>query len=49
MRFIFILLGPRTYELDYKEAGRSIGTLMSNRVSPVVLPSCGLGLKLENK
>ena len=33
VRFIFVLLGPSSYDLDYKEIGRSIATLMSNRVS----------------
>ncbi|CAG7833125.1 unnamed protein product [Allacma fusca] len=31
VRFIFILMGPSSYDLDYKEIGRSIATLMSNR------------------
>lgn len=31
VRFLFILLGPKTTELDYHEVGRSIATLMSNR------------------
>ncbi|KAJ6644523.1 Anion exchange protein 2 [Pseudolycoriella hygida] len=30
VRFIFILLGPKTVELDYHEVGRSIATLMTN-------------------
>lgn len=30
VRFIFILLGPKTVDLDYHEVGRSIATLMSN-------------------
>ncbi|CAH2103224.1 unnamed protein product [Euphydryas editha] len=30
VRFMFILLGPTTAELDYHEVGRSISTLMSN-------------------
>lgn len=30
VRFLFILLGPKTTELDYHEVGRSIATLMSN-------------------
>ncbi|XP_073957418.1 anion exchange protein Ae2 isoform X3 [Choristoneura fumiferana] len=30
VRFMFILLGPITAELDYHEVGRSISTLMSN-------------------
>lgn len=31
IRFIFILLGPKTTHLVYHEIGRSIATLMSNR------------------
>lgn len=30
VRFIFILLGPKTVDLYYHEVGRSIATLMSN-------------------
>ncbi|XP_066995941.2 band 3 anion transport protein [Anabrus simplex] len=30
VRFLFILLGPSTADLDYHEIGRSISTLMSN-------------------
>ncbi|XP_047543551.1 anion exchange protein 2 isoform X1 [Vanessa atalanta] len=30
VRFMFILLGPTTADLDYHEVGRSISTLMSN-------------------
>ncbi|KAK7576242.1 hypothetical protein V9T40_012528 [Parthenolecanium corni] len=30
VRFIFILLGPLKVEIDYREVGRSISTLMSN-------------------
>lgn len=30
VRFLFILMGPRTVDLDYHEVGRSIATLMSN-------------------
>lgn len=30
VRFIFILLGPKTIDLDYHEVGRAIATLMSN-------------------
>ncbi|XP_022124863.2 anion exchange protein 2 isoform X1 [Pieris rapae] len=30
VRFMFILLGPTTAQLDYHEVGRSISTLMSN-------------------
>jgi len=31
VRFMFVLLGPSTADLDYHEVGRSISTLMSNR------------------
>lgn len=31
VRFLFILLGPKTADLDYHEVGRSIATLMSNQ------------------
>lgn len=31
VRFMFILLGPRSSDLDFHEIGRSIATLMSNR------------------
>ncbi|XP_070492636.1 band 3 anion transport protein-like [Chironomus tepperi] len=31
VRFIFVLLGPKTCDLDFHEIGRSIATLMSNR------------------
>jgi solute carrier family 4 anion exchanger 2 len=30
-RFLFILLGPKSAELDFHEIGRSIATLMSHR------------------
>ncbi|XP_059218992.1 anion exchange protein 3 isoform X3 [Stomoxys calcitrans] len=30
VRFMFILLGPPNYDLDYHEVGRSIATLMAN-------------------
>ncbi|XP_053956545.1 anion exchange protein 3 isoform X1 [Anastrepha ludens] len=30
VRFMFILMGPRTLDLDYHEVGRSIATLMAN-------------------
>lgn len=30
VRFLFVLLGPTTADLDYHEVGRSIATLMSN-------------------
>ena len=31
VRFMFILMGPKTTKLDYHEIGRSIATLMSNK------------------
>lgn len=31
VRFIFLLLGPKTANLDYHEVGRSISTLMANQ------------------
>lgn len=31
IRFVFMLLGPKTCDLDFHEIGRSIATLMSNR------------------
>ncbi|XP_037718490.1 anion exchange protein 3 isoform X5 [Drosophila subpulchrella] len=30
VRFMFVLLGPRNFDLDYHEVGRSISTLMAN-------------------
>lgn len=33
VRFIFILLGPSQSNVDYHEIGRSISTLMSDKVS----------------
>ncbi|ODM91903.1 Anion exchange protein 2 [Orchesella cincta] len=40
VRFIFIVLGPSSIDLDYKEIGRSISTLMSNTVRTFSV--CGL-------
>jgi hypothetical protein len=31
-RFLFVLLGPRTADVNYHEIGRSIATLMSDEV-----------------
>ncbi|GCC39914.1 hypothetical protein chiPu_0023890, partial [Chiloscyllium punctatum] len=31
VRFLFILLGPSTSNMDYHEIGRSISTLMSDK------------------
>ena len=43
VRFLFLLVGPHSSDLDYHEIGRSIATLMSNDVSIVcstaLLPS----------
>ena len=36
VRFVFILMGPQSANLDYHEIGRSISTLMSNTVRFVV-------------
>ena len=33
IRFLFVILGPETGDIDYHELGRSIATLMSNSVS----------------
>ena len=33
VRFIYFLLGPQDSELDYHEVGRSMATLMSDKVS----------------
>ncbi len=32
-RFLFILMGPAKSNMDYHEIGRSISTLMANKVS----------------
>lgn len=34
VRFLFLLLGPPTANIDYHQIGRSISTLMSDKVSP---------------
>lgn len=36
VRFLFLLLGPPTANIDYHQIGRSISTLMSDKVSPRV-------------
>lgn len=33
VRFLFVLLGPTTTSMDYHQIGRSISTLMSDKVS----------------
>lgn len=33
VRFIFVLLGPPSTNMDYHQIGRSISTLMSDKVS----------------
>lgn len=38
VRFLFVLLGPSSTHMDYHEIGRSISTLMSDKVSSVPLP-----------
>lgn len=35
VRFLFVLLGPSSTHMDYHEIGRSISTLMSDKVSAV--------------
>ena len=37
-RFLFVLLGPKDSSLDYHEIGRSISTLMANKVSFTSIP-----------
>ena len=32
IRFLFVILGPTQYDMDYHEIGRSVATLMSNQV-----------------
>lgn len=34
VRFLFLLLGPPTANIDYHQIGRSISTLMSDKVRP---------------
>lgn len=36
VRFLFVLLGPPTTSMDYHQIGRSISTLMSDKVSEVL-------------
>lgn len=42
VRFLFLLLGPSSANMDYHEIGRSISTLMSDKVSPRAEPSPAL-------
>lgn len=37
VRFLFVLLGPSSTHMDYHEIGRSISTLMSDKVSAASL------------
>ena len=37
VRFLFLLLGPPTANIDYHQIGRSISTLMSDKVRVVNL------------
>lgn len=58
VRFLFVMLGPRHTSTDYHELGRSIATLMSDKVGPAArglgtlglfpwaLPPCSLSLSL---
>lgn len=36
VRFLFLLMGPPTANIDYHQIGRSISTLMSDKVTPAV-------------
>lgn len=38
VRFLFLLLGPSSANMDYHEIGRSISTLMSDKVRPSPAP-----------
>ena len=38
VRFLFLLLGPSSANMDYHEIGRSISTLMSDKVSRARMP-----------
>ena len=38
VRFLFLLLGPSSANMDYHEIGRSISTLMSDKVSHCSMP-----------
>lgn len=37
VRFLFLLMGPPTANIDYHQIGRSISTLMSDKVTPAIL------------
>lgn len=37
VRFLFLLMGPPTANIDYHQIGRSISTLMSDQVTPAIL------------
>lgn len=39
VRFLFLLLGPSSANMDYHEIGRSISTLMSDKVRPSPAPA----------
>lgn len=39
VRFLFLLLGPSSANMDYHEIGRSISTLMSDKVSCTLCPA----------
>jgi hypothetical protein len=42
VRFLFLLLGPSSANMDYHEIGRSISTLMSDKVSSLPIWPCSL-------
>lgn len=43
VRFLFVLLGPSSTHMDYHEIGRSISTLMSDKVGATAcLPAAPL-------
>lgn len=44
VRFLFVMLGPSHTSTDYHELGRSIATLMSDKVGPVARGAGTLGL-----
>lgn len=44
VRFLFVMLGPSRTSTDYHELGRSIATLMSDKVGPAAPALGALGL-----
>lgn len=47
VRFLFVLLGPPTTSMDYHQIGRSISTLMSDKVCSMWTYVNVSGLKYE--